>query len=137
MPEYLLHYELVPGPPEKLPVSIGFLEAAEEWGLLWVIQDGPWLHALPPGVVWGQFDGLDGLWRAFDEALKGVSTLLGFEARAARALATVLEDGSIPGWGAAKPLGAELGGADRYAMSLVCQLYHPPDPPLGLRRVCR
>ena len=114
MAAYLIRFELTAGPPDKLPADIGFLEAAEEHGLLWVVRSGSGFHALPPGAIWGDFAEAQDVLAAFDRAAEAASALLGFELDVQRAVALPLD-----------AIWPELAG-DEFAACQFRQLFAPP-----------
>ena len=88
---WLIHYDLSPGPPEKLPAPYGLLDAAEEQGL-WTPSPawgGP--RRLRDSVLCGRFVDSAAAIAAFDRAVEAASELLGFELRVQRRLALPLD----------------------------------------------
>jgi hypothetical protein len=110
----LIRFELAAGPPDKLPADVGFLESAEEHGLLWVVRSGSGFHDLPPGAVWGDFAEIKDALAAFDKAIEGASALLGFELDVVRAVALPLD-----------AIWPELAG-DEFTACLFRQMSAPP-----------
>ena len=123
---YLIRFELEPGPPDRLPAEAGLLEAAEEHGLLWVVQVADRVHALRDGLLWGEFPTAALALEAFAYAAKAASELLGFAVTPVRALAFPFDGGCMPLTGAGRPVMASLPPAGRFAVSLFHQLYGPP-----------
>ena len=122
---FLFSYALQPGPPEKLPAGAGLLEAAEEHGLLWVLQDGDYIHRLPNDAVWGEFPSLTAAIQAVERAVDAASGLLGYPVRLNRRMVTVLD--RIPRWqDEAKPVNPKLMGLNRFETSRLHQLFDPP-----------
>jgi len=125
---YLFNYDLQEGPPEKLSVFAGFLEAAEEHGLLWVLQDGQHVHRLPDGTVWGEFPNLSAAILAFERATEATSDLLGFPVRHRRRMVIALGESRLP-LGEPKLCNPKLVGRSRYETSRLHQLFDPPRRP--------
>ena len=121
MTAYLVRFELMAGPPSRLPSGPAFLGAAEENGLLWVVRIEGRIYALPAGMVWGTFASAAGALKAFDLSARSASMLLGFKLRPARALAIRLQD-VWPG----------LATEDAFSACLFHQLYRPPGVPASV-----
>ena len=129
MPDpYLIHFELRCGPAEKLPLAAGFLDAAVEHRLLWVVLAEGQIQALPFGMLWGQFADAAGALAAFGRAVEAASELLGFQVRPVRALASRFEDPRIGGLGGGRAPNPALAGQDRFSLCLMHQLFDPPGP---------
>ncbi len=127
MGAYLVRFELLPGPPDKLPLSVGFLEAAEELGLLWVVRDRGKVHALPDGMVWGEFPNALAALKTFRRAVAHASGLLGFEIASPRAVAAALDLDCAPRAGRGRLIMPAFTGGGAFAVCLMHQLYAPPE----------
>ena len=126
MRAYAIRYQLEAGPAGKLPAAEGFLEAAEEHGLLWVLEAGERIYPLSAGVVWGQFEAPSAALAAFGRALQTASELLGFQLHLVRALASELDERSAPVVGAGRAANPALRAPGRFSLCLLHQLYDPP-----------
>ncbi len=134
MASYLVRFQVEPGPSDKLPLAWALLEAAEEHGLLWVIQLGDQVGRLPPGAVWGDFADHTAALAAFDGAAATVSELFGIDVQVVRRL-VVLTDADVPAATSRKAVNPGCRGDGRFQTSLLHQLYDPPGPPPAADRI--